>query len=155
VPAAVDLAHDGVITELEVVEELLAELDRAVHLLDAPQRDAFAVDGHHEHRQPFVLGHIPVGAGQHQAVVGGERAGAPGLGAVDHPLVAFAVGAGDDACEIRPAAGLRQELHEHLITAQCGRDVLLLLLFGSGVEDCRGADGEGRGVQDDRHFVAA
>ena len=107
VPAAVDFADDGIVTEFEVVEELLAELDRSVDLLDATQGDAGAVDGHHEHRQALVLGHIPVSAGQHQAVVGGESAGAPRLRAVDHPLVALSVGPGDDTRQIRSAAGLR------------------------------------------------
>ena len=101
-----------------------------------------------------MLGHVPVGAGQHQPVVGGERAGAPRLGAVDHPLVADAVGPGDDAGEIRSAAGLRQQLDEHLVAAQGGRNMLALLLFGAGVEDRRRADRERRRVQDDRQLVA-
>ena len=92
----------------EVVEELFAELGGAVDLRDAPQRDARAVDGHQEHRQALVLGHVPVGAGQHQAVVGGKRAGAPRLRAVDDPVVGHAVGAGDHPGQVRSTAGFRQ-----------------------------------------------
>ena len=102
-----------------------------------------------------MLGHVPIGAGQQQPVVGGERTGAPRLRAVDHPLVADAVGAGDDAGQIRSAAGLRQQLHEHLVTADRGRNVLALLLFAAGVEDRRAADGERRRVEDDRHLITA
>ncbi len=117
-PASVDFADDRVVAEFEVVEELFAEFDRPVHLLDAPQRDPRAVDRHQEHRQALVLGHVPVGARQHQPVVGGECACAPSLRAVDDPFVALAVGTGDDAGEIRSAAGLGQQLDEYLVAAQ-------------------------------------
>jgi len=62
VPALVDFTDHGVVTEFEVVEELLTEFDRAVDLLDAPQRDAGAADRHQKHRQALVLWHVPVGA---------------------------------------------------------------------------------------------
>jgi hypothetical protein len=147
-------ADHGVVTEFEVVEELLAELHRPVDLFDATQRNSGAVDRHHEHRQALVLGHVPIGTGQHQAVVGGERAGAPCLGAVDHPLVADAVGPGDDTGEIRSATGFRQQLHEHFITAQRGGDVREFLCLTAHVEDRRAADGERRDVENERHLVA-
>ena len=153
VPALVDFADDGIVAEFEVVEEFLAELHRTVHLFDPPQGDARAVDRHQEHRQALVLGHVPVGSGQHQPVVGRESACAPGLRAVDDPFVAGPVGAGDHACQIGSAAWLRQQLHQHLITAKGAGDVLLLLLFAAGVEDGGGTDRERRRVQDDGHFV--
>ncbi len=102
-----------------------------------------------------MLRHVPVGARQQQAVVGGERTGAPGLRAVDDPLVALAVGAGDDAREIGAAAGLREQLHEDLVTAQHGPNALLLLLFGAGIQKRRRTDRERRRVEDDREFVLA
>jgi hypothetical protein len=61
---------------------------------------------------------------------------------------------GDHARQIGAAAGLREQLNQHLVTAQRGRNVLPLLLFGAHVEDRRGADGEGRGIHDQRHLVA-
>src|SRR6516165_10004009 len=95
-PATVDVADHGVVADVHTVEELLAEFGGTAQHSDAPQRDSRMTDGHQEHGQPFVLGHVPVGAGQTQAVVGSERAGAPGLGAVDHPTVAAAFGTGED-----------------------------------------------------------
>ena len=52
-------ADDGVVTEFEVVEELLAELVAAVDLLDAAHRDAGGVQRHEEHRQALVLALAP------------------------------------------------------------------------------------------------
>lgn len=153
-PATVDLADDGVVTDVHPVQELLAELGGTAQHSDAPQRDSRMVDGHQEHRQAFVLGHLPVGAGQAQPVVGGERAGAPGLGAVDHPTVAPAFGAGEDSGQVRPAAGFTQQLHQYLVAAQGGGEVPRLLLLGAGVEQRGAADGERGGVEDQRHLVA-
>ena len=153
-PALVDLADHRIVTELQVVEELLAELGRSVDLLDPAQRDARAVHSHQKHRQAFVLGHIPVRPGQQQAVVGGEGSGAPRLGAVDHPLVAAPLGAGDHTRQVRAAAGLREQLDEHLVAAQRRRNVLPLLVFAAGVEDRRTTDGERRDIQNQRHLVA-
>ncbi len=154
-PALVHLADHRVVIEFEVVEELLAELDRPVDLLDPAQGDAGAVDGHQEHRQALVLGYVPVRASQQQPVVRRESTCAPGLCAVDHPLVADVIGPGDDAGKVRTAAGFRQQLHEHFLAAQRARNVLALLLFAAGVEDRRCADRERRRVEDHRHFIVA
>ena len=121
-PALVHLTDDRVVTHVDAVEEFLAELGSPVHLRDAPQGDSRMVDRNQEHGQAVVLGHIPIGAGQAQSVVGGERAGAPGLGAVDHPPVTLAFGARDDAGQVRSAAGLRQQLDQDFIAAQRGPD---------------------------------
>ncbi len=99
-PALVDFADHRVVTEFEVVEEFLAELGGAVDLFDPAQCDARAVQARQEHRQAFVLGHIPVGPGQQQSVVGGECSGAPRLGAVDDPLVTASLGAGDHSRQV-------------------------------------------------------
>ena len=56
VPAAVDFADHRVVTEFEVVEELLAEFDRTVDLLDAPQGDARTVDWYRNIVRPSCLG---------------------------------------------------------------------------------------------------
>ena len=154
-PAAVDLSDDGVVAQFEAVEELLAELVTPVDLLDAAHGDAGALNGYQEHRQALVLGHVPVGTGQQESVVRGECAGAPRLCAVDHPFLALAVGACDDTGEVRSAAGFRQQLHQHLVAPDRGRNMLPLLLFAAGVEDRRGADCERRRVENDRHLVVA
>src|SRR5271166_2700003 len=106
-PPLVDLADNGVVADVDTIEKLLTELRGAIELSDAPQRDSGMLDGHQEHGQAVVLGHIPVGTGQTKAVVGGECACAPGLCAVDHPAVAIALGTGDHTGQVRSAAGLR------------------------------------------------
>ena len=108
---------------------------------------------HQEHRQPIVFGYVPIGPGQAQAVVGGERPGAPGLGAVDDPPSVAAVGAGDDARQVRAAAGFGQQLHQHLIAAQRRRDVSAFLLFAAHVEDRCAANGERRDVEQQRGLI--
>ncbi len=120
---------------------------------DAPQRDSGMNDRDQEHRQPVVLGHIPVSAGQTQPVVGGKGTGAPRLCAVDHPAIALAVGAGEHTGQVRSPAGFTQQLHQHLVAAQRRRDVLLLLLLAAGVEQRRATDRERRRVEDQRHLV--
>ena len=62
VPAIVDLADNGVVTQPQAVEEFLAELRRPVDLLNAAQGDAGRVDRNQEHRQAVMLGDRPVGA---------------------------------------------------------------------------------------------
>ena len=102
-----------------------------------------------------MFGHVPVRSGQQKCIVGGKSSGAPRLGAIDHPLVAAPLGAGDHPRQIRAAAGLRKQLDEHLVTAQRRRNVLPFLLFAAGVEDRRATDGEGRDIENQRHFVAS
>ena len=133
-PAAVDLADHGIVANVDPVEKFLAELGGAAQHSNAPQRDSRMRDGHQEHGQSLVLGHIPCGAGQTQPVVGGKRAGAPRLGPVEHPPVALAFGPGDDTGQIRSPAGFGQQLHQHLVATQGRRDVLFLLLLGTGIQ---------------------
>ena len=124
-PAVVHLADDGVVAEFEVVEELLAEFVAAstcrMRRMVIP-----VLDRHQEHGEALVLGHVSRGPGEQEAVVGGEGAGAPGLGAVDDPPVPAALCAGDDAGQIGSAAGLGEQLHQHLVAADGTRDVLTL-----------------------------
>ena len=68
-PAVVDLADDVGGRDRHVVEELLAELHRAVDLADLLHLDARLVDLHDEHREAAVLRHVPVRAGQAHGVV--------------------------------------------------------------------------------------
>jgi hypothetical protein len=154
IPTPVHFADDGLVAELQAVEELLAELSGSVDLRDAAQGDAWAVDAHQEHCQAVVFGHIPVRSGQQQAVIGSERAGAPRLGAVGHPGVVAALGARDHTRQVRSTAGLGEQLDEHLVAAQRRRNVLSFLFFAAGIEDRRTADGECRGIQDQRHLIA-
>ncbi len=66
-PACVLLAEQVVGRDGDVVEELLAEVGLAVDLQDRFDRDPGVVaEGHDEHRQPSVLRHAGVGAGEHE-----------------------------------------------------------------------------------------
>ncbi len=110
-PPVVHVADDRVVTQDDVVEELLAELERAVDLFDRVDLHPRPVDLHDEHGQPAVLRRVPVGAGQAHGVGGRHRRGAPDLGAVHHPLVAVAVGAGHAPGEVGTPGRLGEELH--------------------------------------------
>ena len=101
-----------------------------------------------------MLGRLPVGPGQAQRPVGGVRAGAPDLRAVEDEDVAVARGPGGHAGQVGPAARLGQELHHDLVAADDGRQVLALLLLGAHVEHGRPADRERGDVEDQRHLVA-
>ena len=94
-PAVVDLADHVGGRDRHVVEELLAELQRAVDLADLLHLDARLVDLHDEHREAAVLRHVPVGAGQAHGVVALGGAAAPDLRAVEDEDVAVALGPGE------------------------------------------------------------
>ena len=68
-PALVDLADDVVVGELDVVEELLAEVFAAADLLDRLHGHPGRSTPHREPRETTVLRDVPVGAGQAHAVV--------------------------------------------------------------------------------------
>ena len=114
-PALVDLADAVGVGDAHVGHELLAELLRAVDHLDAVQLDARLVDLDDEHAEAAVLGHVPVGAEQAQAVVGEPRAGRPDLRAVDDPLVAVAHRGGERGGDVGTTARLGEELHPDLL----------------------------------------
>ena len=70
---------------------------------------------------PLCFGHVPVGAGDQHAVVGGGRAGGPDLLAVDDVVVAVALGAGADAGEVGAGAGLGiEQAHADFALQQTG-----------------------------------
>ena len=109
------------------------------------------VDGDDEHGQPPVLGHFPVGAGQHEGVVGplGERA--PNLGPVDDELIAVPVGPSQGTGHVGAAAGLGNELHPQLVAPDPRRDVALFLLLGAELQYDRPADRQGGNAEQDGH----
>ncbi len=72
--------------------------------------DARGVHGHDEHGEPGVLGHVGIGAGQADGVVGVVAARGPDLGAVEAPGVAVALGPGEQTGQVGAAARLGEEL---------------------------------------------
>jgi hypothetical protein len=152
-PTVVDLAHHVAEGHHHVVEELLAELERAVHLADLLDRDAGLMDLQDEHGEAAVLGHIPVGAGEAHRVVARERGRTPDFGAVQPELVAVAIRSGETASQIGPARGLGQELHPQLLATQDRRQVARLLFVRAELDQRGGEDAERRHVERERHVV--
>ena len=74
-----------------------------------------------------MLRDVEISARQADAVLGEMGVGRPDLLAVDHPLVAVAVGPRDHAREIRSRARFGHELAPHLSAVQDRRDVLMLV----------------------------
>ena len=123
-PAVVHRPDDVVVGQLDVVEELLAELGASVDLPDAPDRHALRADRDGEPGQPAVLGRVPVSPGQAHAVVRVVGATAPDLGPVEDPPAAFrANGLRPHAGQVRARLGIGEELHEQLIPGEHPRNV--------------------------------
>jgi hypothetical protein len=93
-PPGVHLSHPVAVGHPDVGQELLAELPGPVEHLDALDLDRRLVQGKDEHRQPPVLGDVPVGPGQAQAPVGPPGSRRPDLRPVEHPFFAVAYGRG-------------------------------------------------------------
>ena len=110
----------------------------AVHLLERLHRDAGLMHVHDEKGQAGMLGLVPVGARQQQSEVGLLRPRSPELLAVDHIVVALAIGAGDRPGGVRPAAGLAEELAPGFFAGHAGTQKPFLLLIGAVRQDGRG-----------------
>ena len=104
------------------VDEDLVELRFAGDLVHRPHLDAGLPHRQHEEADALVFGHVPVGAGDQHAVVGGGGERRPDLLAVDHPVVALAVGAGAQAGQVRSRAGLAVEQAPLALAADRRRD---------------------------------
>jgi hypothetical protein len=63
-PAFARFPNDGVVTDVDIVEKLLAEFDRSVDLLDAVDGYSGMSKRYQEHRQAVVFGYVPIGPGQ-------------------------------------------------------------------------------------------
>src|SRR2546427_47849 len=83
-------------------------------LLDRLDLDAGAFHIQEEHGEPLVLGHIGIGAGEKDAVVGIMRPRGPDLLAIDDPTVAVFLRAGPQAGDIGTARGLGEQLAPYL-----------------------------------------
>ena len=94
-----------------LVEDDLAELlgDPVDHL-QRPLLDAGLVHRHREGGDALVLGHVVIGAGQHEAAVGVVGVARPDLVPGDDVLVAVAVGPGAQRGEVRAGVGLAEAL---------------------------------------------
>ena len=131
-PAAVDLADAPAVLDHDVVEEddVRALARQRVHGLDL---DAGLVERDEEHRQALVLGHVRVGPGQEEHVVGDVGVRREHLLPVDDPAVAVAPGPGADAGDVGPHLGLGHAEGDRELTAQeAGEDGVLQLVGADG-----------------------
>ena len=109
-PPPVALAADQVVRgHGHVGEEHLVEVRLPGDLDQRPDLDAGLLHGDDEVAQPAVLGHVPVGAGDHQRVVGRGRARGPHLLPVDDPAVAVADRGGAHRGQVGARPGLAVE----------------------------------------------
>ncbi len=81
--------------------------------------------------RPLCLARLGIAARDEDRPVGPVRARGPDLLAVDHPVVAVALGARAQAGQVGAGAGLGEELAPHLIAAEGRRRIPLLLLVGA------------------------
>jgi hypothetical protein len=84
-----------------------------------------------------MLGHVGVGPGKQQAVVGDLRRGGPDLLAVDDEVHAIALGPGGQAGQVRSGARLAEQLAPGVLAGQHGAHVLALQLIAAVRDDCR------------------
>src|SRR5262249_53512538 len=110
VPAVADRAQALAIRDDDVGEIDLVELLHAVGLLDRTDLHTGALHAEKEHGESLVLGHIGIGAGDQEAVVGIMRARGPYLLAVDDPVVALLFRARAKARNIGAAGRLGKQL---------------------------------------------
>ncbi len=128
-----------VVGHAHVGEEHLVERRAAGHLPQGPHLDTGRVHVDDEPGQALVLREVRVGAADDLAEVGVLRARRPHLLAVDHPLVAVALGLGLQAGEIGPRDGLAEQLATDKIAAVHRLEIAPLGLR-SGVGQDRGRD---------------
>ena len=109
-PAIADASHEVFRRDLRVGEKHLVERRVAVHLFERLDVNAWLLDVDHEIRQPLVLRHVPISAGEQQAVVGVMGTRSPHLLSVDDPIIALQIRARGGAGQVGTAAGLAEEL---------------------------------------------
>ena len=109
-PALAGRADDVVGGHPGIGEEHLVERGMPVHLANRANLDTGLPHIDREVREAAVLGGVPVGPRDEQAVLGVVGARVPQLLPVHDPLVAVAVGPSHQAGEIRPVAGLAEQL---------------------------------------------
>ena len=131
---------------MDVGEEHLIEAGATGHLAQRSDLDAGSAHVHHEAGQASVLGLVGIGAADDLADLGVLGAGGPHLLAVEHPLVAVALGPCLDAGEVAAGPRLAEELAGDDVAPVEVPQVCVAHLGGSVGEDRRGhhpqADGE-------------
>ena len=136
-PSVVLLTDQVLDGEDDVVEELLAEVTREsgrrTRLLDRDTWDA--LERHRDHRQPAMLGRVPVGTAEAEPEVGLMGAAAPHLRPVQDVGVAVACQSRRRPGHVRAALRLGEQLHPERVPAQQRRQEPQLRVLRAVVED--------------------
>ena len=148
-PSIADAPDQILLRDFRVGEEHLVKRRVAVHLLERLHVDTGLLHVDHEIRQPLVLGRVPIGAGEQQAVVGMMRTGRPHLLSVDDPEISLQIRACGGAGEIGTAARLAEELAPGIFAGENTAQELLFLQIRSVLEQ------RGRGQQSHSGFGGA
>ncbi len=127
-----------IVGDAHVVEEDLVEARPTGHLAQRPDLDSGRPHVDDEAGQALVLGLLGIGAGDDLADVGVLRPRRPHLLAVEHPLVAVALGSRLQAGEVAPGAGLGEQLAGDDVAAPQRPQVALLRRHRGVSEDRRG-----------------
>ena len=134
--AVAHLAHDLVVTDLEVVDEQLVGVDRRpAQLLDFADRDPLAVQVGEEQRHPVQRLLLVAGrrARQQQDLACVLRVADPDFLTVDDPAAVDLLGLGRDARGVHAGGGFGDaERHEDLAAGELGQELLLHLLPSRG-----------------------
>ena len=133
VPAAV-LGPDEVVgRDPDVVEEDLVEGMLARHVDERTDLDARRIHRAHEVADAHVLGGSRVGAGEEDPPLGDVGVAGPHLLPVDHVVVALAFGPRRQRRQVRPGAGLGEQLAPELLATEERPEPALLLLLAACV----------------------
>ena len=136
-PAVPGLTDHGIVGHEDVGQEDLVEHGGAGELAQGPDVDALGVHVDDEVGDAGVLGRVGVGPGQADPEVGRLGQRRPDLLAVEEPAALDLVGPGAQRGQVRPGAGLAEELAPGELAQQGRPDPALLLLVGA-VGDDRG-----------------
>ena len=116
--------------------------------------DARAVHVDEQEGDAVMLGDIGIGAYEQHAPVAELRGRVPHLLAVDHELVAVAIGAAPEAGEIAARTGLAEELAPRIVAGEQTREVLAALLVAAVAHEGRPEHGDGGRDERRRRFDA-
>ena len=142
-PTLVDLTQDAAHRDNYVGEKHLVEMRRTGGLHQRPYVDARAVHVDEQEGDAVMLGHIGIRTHQQHAAIAELRGRVPHLLAIDHELVAIAIGPARKAGQIATGTRLAEELTPCIITGEQPREVFAPLLVAAVAHEGRPEHGDG------------
>ena len=136
-PSVVDSAHHVVLRATCIGEEHFAELRRAVGLRNAAHLHSGLTHRYQQIGDALVFGGRWIGSREQEAIVRIVTAGRPHFLSVDDPFVAIEHCGGLQTCKVATAVGLTEALTPTHLAGENLRQELLLLFFGSPLQQRR------------------